>query len=147
MRNQGSTEYVIILSVIIIFALIIALAINSLGVFDLRNKLITNTNEINNLLRDVSVSYAINEAGLTQVALRSNVNYKVIIYNFTIGGCLINFNSTILQNDWITYSYNCSGIIGKAGYQYDLSCTLFYKDNNGIIHGDTGRCIGFYEKD
>ena len=145
MKGQGSFEYVIILAVIILITLVVVSALGNIGIFQFRNSAEENANEINNLIQDVSVTYAIRSDGYTQVGLRSVVNSKVIIYNFTIGGCLFNLNSTELYTSWKTYNRNCSGISGRPGDSYDFSCTINYKDSNGIIHGDTGRCFGFYE--
>jgi hypothetical protein len=145
-RSQGSFEYIIILAVIILIALIIVGSLSSFGIFTFRNKLQENANEINNLIRDVSVSYAISHTGYTQLGLRSVVDSKVIVYNVTIGGCLFDLNSTELYTSWMTYEKNCSGLWGIAGNNYDYSCSICYIDSKGILHKDAGRCFGFYEE-
>ena len=145
MKGQGSFEYIIILAVIILIALVIVSALGDIGILRFRNSVEENANEINNILQDISVSYAIRSDGYTQIALRSVVNRQVVIYNVTIGGCLFDFNSTELFTSWQTYSRNCSGISGRAGESYDLNCIIGYKDSVQIMHRDSGRCFGFYE--
>jgi len=145
-RAQGSFEYIIILAVIILIALVIVSALSSFGIFGFRNRLEENSNEINNLIRDVSVSYAVKDTGYTQVGLRSVLDSKVTMYNFTIGGCLFEINGTLLFNSWQLFTRNCTGLTGTAGYNFDYSCVITYKDAKGIQHDDTGRCYGFYEE-
>ena len=144
-KGQGSFEYIIILAVIILIALVIVSALSGIGIFQFRNSVEENANEINNLIQDVGIEYAVKKDGYTQVGLRSVVNSKVIIYNFTIGGCLFDLNGTELFQSWRTYAQNCSGISGRAGDSYDFNCILGYMDSIGIHHRDAGRCYGFYE--
>lgn len=146
MRAQGSFEYVIILAVIILIALVIVSALSAFGIFSFRNRIEENANEINNLIRDVSVSYAIRDNGYTQVGFRSVLDSKVTVYNFTIGGCLFELNSTDLYTSWITFERNCSALTGIAGNNFDYSCIIHYSDAKGIEHRDAGRCYGFYEE-
>ena len=146
MKGQGAVEYLIILAVVILIALVIVSVLYSLGIFKFRNKVETNSNDISNLLEDVSLSHTINKEGYTQIALRSVTDQKVTIYNFTIGGCLFEFNSTTLTTSWQVFKKSCPGVLGKAGDMYDLKCTLTYNDSLGITHSTSGRCKGFYEE-
>jgi len=145
-RAQGSVEYIIILAVVILIALVIVGALSAFGIFGFRDRLESNANEINNLIRDVSVSYAIRDTGYTQVGVRSVLDSKVTVYNFTIGGCLFKLNATMLSTSWRTYSQNCSGISGTASDSYNFKCVIAYTDAKGITHQDTGECYGFYEE-
>ncbi|MBD3312696.1 class III signal peptide-containing protein [archaeon] len=145
-KAQGSFEYIIILAVVILIALVIVSSLSAFGVFGFRNRLQENANEINNLIRDVSVSYAIRDTGYTQVALASVLDSKVTIYNITIGGCLFELNGTELYTSWHNYERNCSALTGEAGESYDYTCTISYIDAKGILHRDVGRCFGFYEE-
>lgn len=145
-RAQGSVEYIIILAVVILIALVIVGALSAFGIFGFRDRLESNANEINNLIRDVSVSYAIRDTGYTQVGIRSVLDSKVTAYNFTIGGCLFRLNATMLSTTWKTYSQNCTGISGTAGDNYNFKCVIAYTDAKGITHQDTGECYGFYEE-
>ncbi len=145
-RGQGAVEYIIIFAIVILIALIIVSVIYSLNLFNFKDKVEDNSNEINNLIKDVSLSYVIKSDGFTQVGFRSVVDSKVIINNFTIGGCLFELNNSYLYDSWITFSRNCSGISGKTGEVYDFKCVLSYNDSIGFNHRTVGRCFGFYEE-
>ncbi len=145
-RAQGSFEYIIILAVVVLIALVIISALSAFGIIDLRNKAEVNVNEINNLIQDVAVSYAINWNGYVQASFRSVVNARVVIYNFTISNCLFELNATELTSSWQAFGHKCNSIRGVPGDRYYYDCSITYLDSVDILHSNTGVCYGFFEE-
>ncbi len=153
MKAQGAVEYIIILGVIILIALIVVASLGGLGIFKFSTTAQTRTTEIANRLSDVGLTYILNDNGGVQVAIRSTVNKNIIAYNLTwynsTGGavCIVDFGGDKVSQSWKTYSNSsCTALAGTAGDSYSFDCTIRYKDSLGMVHAVKGKCEGIYEE-
>ncbi len=152
-KGQGAVEYIIILGVIILIALIVVASLGGLGIFKFSSTAQTRTTEISNLLSDVAFSYVVDDTGATQVSIKSTTNKRIVAHNMTwynsTGGstCEIDFGDSTVRQNYATFSNSsCSGLAGTAGESYEFDCTVRYKDANNIEHATKGTCEGFYEE-
>jgi|GEM_PF-7106321 len=72
MRGQGSIEYIIILGVIIVIALIVVSSIGGFNIFSFSTTSSVRINEISNLLYDVALKYSLNSNGGLQANLKTS---------------------------------------------------------------------------
>ena len=153
MRGQGAVEYIIILGVIILIALIVVASLGGLGIFSFSTQAQTRTTEISNLLSDVAFRYVVDDCGSVQVSLKSTTYKRVVAYNMTWYDsndnqvCFIDMGATTVRQSFQTFSNSsCSSLAGTAGESYDFDCTVKYKDANNIQHAVRGSCEGVYEE-
>jgi len=152
-KGQGAVEYIIILGVIILIALIVVASLGGLGIFKFSTTAQTRTTEISNRLSDVGFTYVLNDNGGVQVAIRSTVNKKIIAHNMSwynsTGAevCVVDFNDDFVTQAWSSYSNSsCPALAGTAGESYSFDCTVRYRDTLGIEHATKGTCEGYYEE-
>src|SRR6056297_674487 len=152
-KGQGAVEYIIIIGVIILIALIVVASLGGLGIFDFSTSAQVRTTEISNRLEDVAFTYVVDDNGSVQVSLKSNTNKKITAYSMywynNTGGteCIVDFGNAVVRQKYQTFSNNsCSGLAGIAGETYEFDCTMNYEDNNGISHSVRGVCEGYYEE-
>ena len=152
-KGQGAVEYIIILGVIILIALIVVASLGGLGIFDFSTSAQVRTTEISNRLSDVAFTYVLDDCGSVQVSIKSNTNKKITAYSMywynATGGteCTVDFGSATIRQNYQTYSNSsCGGLSGTAGNTYEFDCTMNYQDNNGIDHSVRGVCEGYYEE-
>lgn len=69
-KGQGAVEYIIILGVIILIALIVVSSLGGLGIFQFSSSAQARTTEISNLLSDVAFTYRLDESGAAQVSVK-----------------------------------------------------------------------------
>ncbi len=149
MRSQGAIEYIIILGVIILIALIVVSSIGGFGIIDFSNAVSVRTNEISHLLDDVAIKYAITDKGLVQANLKSNVYEQINHANLTIksaDGKECNLSFGVVRNRWVLSSTKCSFLNGTVKEQFEFNCTVKYVGPDGIVHKKSGLCSGFFEE-
>ncbi len=151
-KGQGAVEYIIILGVIILIALIVVGSLGGFGIFDFSQTATQRTNEISNLLADVGLKWVIGSNGAVQVSIRSQTSESVVAHNMSItnssgGSCWILMNNEIVRQQYKSYSNtSCGSIIsGTAGEAYSFICTLKYQDSSQIEHSKVGSCSGTFE--
>jgi len=151
-KGQGAVEYIIILGVIILIALIVVSSLGGLGIFQFSSSAQARTTEISNLLGDVSFTYRLDEAGAVQVSVKSMTYKSVVGYNMTwydatgTSVCEISFSDTVVRQNFVSFSNStCTDLAGTAGENYEYDCTVRYQDANNINHAVRGTCEGFYE--
>ena len=152
-KGQGAVEYIIILGVIILIALIVVASLGGLGIFSFSAQAQTRTTEISNLLSDVAFQYVVDDSGAAQVSIKSTTYKRIVAHDMTwydaLGArvCEVNFTDTTVRQNFATFSNSsCDLIAGTAGESYDFDCTVRYKDSNNIEHAVRGPCEGFYEE-
>ena len=152
-KGQGAVEYIIILGVIILIALIVVSSLGGLGIFKFSSTAQARTTEISNQLSDVGFRYVVRANGAVQVSIKSTVSKRVVAHNMTwysaTGSpiCQIDFSDTTIRQNYVTFSNDsCPGLAGTAGDSYDFDCTVRYRDANGIEHATRGSCEGMYEE-
>ncbi len=152
-KGQGAVEYIIILGVIILIALIVVSSLGGLGIFSFSAQAQTRTTEISNLLSDVAFTYVVDDTGSVQISIKSNTNKQVVAHNMTWYDasdnrvCEINFTESTIGQSFETFSNSsCSDLAGTAGETYSFDCTVRYEDSNNIEHAVRGLCEGAYEE-
>ncbi len=151
-KGQGAVEYIIILGVIILIALIVVASLGGLGIFKFSSTAQTRTTEISNLLSDVAFSYVVNDCGSTQVSIKSTTNKRITAHNMTwynssgSSVCEVDFSDTTIRQSFVSFSNSsCTGLAGTAGESYDFDCTVRYKDADNVEHKKKISCEGSYE--
>ncbi len=152
MKAQGAVEYIIILGVIIMIALVVVASLGGLGIFKFSTTAQTRTTEISNQLSDVALKTVVKYNGATQVSIRSNTNNKIVAHNMSWYNssdaevCFINFNDDTIRQNWKTYSNSsCTGLAGTAGDAYSFKCVVRYKDSSNLERAQVTSCEGIYE--
>jgi hypothetical protein len=152
-KGQGAVEYIIILGVIILIALIVVTSLGGLGIFNFSATAQKRTTEISNLLADVGFQYVVRSAGSVQVAVKSTTNKQIIAHNMTWYDalanpiCQLNMTDTSVRQDFVTFGNgSCALLAGNAGESYVFDCTMRYRDTNGVEHAVMGTCEGRYEE-
>jgi len=152
-QGQGAVEYIIILGVIILIALIVVASLGGLGIFKFSTTAQSRTTEISNQLSDVGFTYVLNDLGAAQVSIKSTTNKKITAHNMTWYNstgdsvCIVDFSDSTVRQSYQTFSNSsCSGLAGTSGESYDFDCTVRYEDSNNIEHAVPGTCEGFYEE-
>jgi len=152
-RGQGAVEYIIILGVIILIALIVVASLGGLGIFNFSTTAQTRSTEISNLLADVAFTYVLDDAGAVQVSVKSTTYKRVVAHNMTwysatgASNCEIDMaDSTVRQNFDTFLNDSCDLLAGTAGNAYDFDCTVRYQDANSVEHAVRGTCEGLYEE-
>ncbi len=152
-KGQGAVEYIIILGVIILIALIVVASLGGLGIFKFSSTAQTRTTEISNQLSDVGFTYVLKSNGAVQVSIKSTTHKRVIAHNMTWYNstgdavCIIDFGDSTIRQEYQTFSNSsCTALAGTVGDSYDFDCTVRYKDSNNIEHATRGTCEGFYEE-
>jgi len=151
-KGQGAVEYIIILGVIILIALIVVSSLGGLGIFQFSSSAQARTTEISNQLADVSFTYVLGENGSVQTSIKSTTYKRIIAdsmtwYNATgTSVCEISFSDTVVRQNFVSFSNStCTDLAGTAGENYEYDCTVRYQDANNINHAVRGTCEGFYE--
>ena len=151
--GQGAVEYIIILGVIILIALIVVASLGGLGIFDFSALAQTRTTEISNLMADVAFSYVLNDCGSVQVSIKSTTSKRIVAHNMTWYDalenrvCEVNFTDTTVRQDFVTFTNStCTLLAGDPGEAYSFDCTIRYRDDNKIEHAVRGVCEGDYEE-
>ncbi len=142
-KGQGAVEYIIILGVVILIALIVVSNISGFNIFKLSQTSQIKTNEITNLLGDISLKYSINQNGYVQSSVKSNVYANAQNVTFYINGCKIYFGD--IDNKWKLNSTSCS-ISGNVGEEYEYNCSISFTDPSGLFHNEHGVCKGIFEE-
>jgi hypothetical protein len=149
MRGQGAVEYIIILGLIILIALIV---VGSLSGFNITNFVLgekERANEISHLLQDVAFRYSMMQNGYLQASARLNTASFIGQANLTIrkgsDNCTVIIQE-LTPDDWVTNDTNCDFLAGNVGSTYQINCTVSYVDEGGLLHKKTGLCIGVYEE-
>ncbi len=140
--GQGAVEYIIILGVIILFALIISGTIGGLNINFFKTSASVRTNEISNLLDEISLKYSVDLNGYAQVSIMPLIDVSEV--NVSINNCNLTFNELITEK-WFTKSKLCSNLKGLSGGKYSFNCTISYVDETGLTHKESGLCKGVYE--
>lgn len=149
MRAQGAIEYIVILGLVIIVALIITAAFGGFNFlsFSIAGK--ESINEISHLMEDIAFSYKINEIGLVEASARLNKYVEIDNVNLTIkkGGdeCVVSLYSLYL-NELVVNSTRCDFLNGIVGRRFSYNCTISYIDDLGLLRKKKGLCIGIYEE-
>ena len=153
-RGQGAVEYIIILGVIILIALIVVSSLGGLGIFSFSTTAQARSTEISNLLADVGFQYVVKAGGSTQVAIKSTTSKRIIGYNMTWYDatgvtpiCILNLTNSIIRQEFVSFSNStCPDLAGTAGNSYSFDCTMRYQDANNVNHAVKGTCEGIYEE-
>ena len=152
MRGQGAIEYIIILGVVIMIALVVVASLGGLGIFKFSTTAQLRATEILNQLSDVAVKTVVRSTGAAYVSIRSNTNNKIIAHSMSWYNssdaevCIIDFGDTTVGQSWTTYSNtSCPGLSGKVGEAYSFTCTIWYIDAAGIKRSPKITCEGYYE--
>ncbi len=152
-KGQGAVEYIIILGVIILIALIVVSSLGGLGIFQFSSSAQARTTEISNQLADVSFTYVVGENGSVQTSIKSTTYKRIIADSMTwydatgTSVCEVDFVDSTVRQNFVSFSNSsCTGLAGSAGENYDFDCTVRYTDSNDIYHQVRGTCEGFYEE-
>jgi len=152
-RGQGAVEYIIILGVIILIALIVVASLGGLGIFNFSTTAQTRSTEISNLLSNVAFTYVLDDTGAVQVSIKSTTYKRITAHNMTWYNssgtpvCYVLMTDTVIRQNFDTFgNSSCTDLAGTAGIAYDFDCTLKYKDANNIEHSVKGTCEGSYEE-
>ena len=152
-KGQGAVEYIIILGVIILIALIVVASLGGLGIFNFSTTAQARSTEISNLLADVSFTYVLDDNGSVQVSIKSTTYKRVIAHNMTwynaagASNCEVDFTDTTVRQSFTTFSNrSCDLLAETAGNSFDFDCTVRYEDSNNVEHAVRGTCERLYEE-
>lgn len=148
-QGQGSIEYLIILGVLSLVALILIAAYSGFNLFGAMTTTEARLSEIQNLLSDVSLSYAINSKGRVQASVMSTkhshiTNAKLKIISNSGDECNLSFGA--VTNKRKVNTSKCLFLNGSVKDSYDFKCVLNYTEPTGITRGVVSICKGIYEQ-
>lgn len=147
--GQGAIEYLIILGVLSLIALVVVAAYSGFNIIGAMSTTEARLSEIQNLLSDVSLRYAINSNGGVQASVMSvkhshvtNTRLKII----SGSGEECNLSFGVVTGKQKTNNSDCSFLNGSVSDSYSFKCVLNYTEPTGISRGVVSVCKGIYEQ-
>jgi len=147
--GQGSIEYIIILGVIVLVALVVVTSIGGFGIFDFSAKSEVRVNEIIDQLGAVGFTQTIDNNGYVQASLntytiRQASSAVLVIRSRTGEEC--NLSAGTINSEWVTVSSMCLFLNGTVSDSYNFNCSVQYVDDKNLTHKAYASCQGFYEE-